>query len=98
MAGLCTLNSAHSRRIEPTMCSLLRLTPLSNVRALIVAGEADTVVSPLISHILHAALPSVDKRLLLLPDGTHDLFAQRVHLRQQVAHFICEGLQPLPGS
>lgn len=83
--GLCTLNGAID-------CSDSRmkdaLSPLSSVKALLICGEADAVVPPRATDGLFEALESKAKHKLSLPGGTHDLFAHKALLIEELVEFI----------
>lgn len=94
ISGICTLNtSAPGRLLTGTSETLMEgLRSLSTSRALTIAGDADTIVRPDVSLLLHLALASADKEHLLLPGATHDLYQQKEMLVQKVCRFVTDGL------
>lgn len=85
MAGLCTLNGALA--VEPDE-DAERFSVLRESRALLVAGDADEVVEPSATEGLYGAMPMASKRHLVLPGGTHDLFAHKSQLLTELADFV----------
>ncbi|OLQ01005.1 hypothetical protein AK812_SmicGene16267 [Symbiodinium microadriaticum] len=86
--GFCTLNAAADlKRWEASEELQRALTPL---KALLVSGDADEVVSPACTHELNEALHCANKRHLDLPGGTHDLFQYKDFLVDTVSQFIIE--------
>lgn len=90
LAGLCTLNGAMS--VEPDDESD-RFDALRETRALFVAGDADDVVDPDATEGLHNAMPMETKKHLVLPGGTHDLFAHKEQLLAELTSFVAETVQ-----
>lgn len=86
MGGLCTLNGAFASGQEEREAT----GSLCGMRALLVVGTGDEVVPPESSHVVMEALPMQDKRLLELEGGTHDLFAYKEQLVDEVTRFIVE--------
>lgn len=86
VSGLCTFNTEFHKEMcgEP-------LSKLRGSRALLVCGDADGIVPQCATHSLHEALPMEDKRLMVLPGGTHDLFAHREELVEELVHFVTTG-------
>eukprot|EP00401_Gymnodinium_catenatum_P078463 CAMPEP_0117513100 /NCGR_PEP_ID=MMETSP0784-20121206/29375_1 /TAXON_ID=39447 /ORGANISM="" /LENGTH=322 /DNA_ID=CAMNT_0005308845 /DNA_START=37 /DNA_END=1005 /DNA_ORIENTATION=- len=85
--GLCTLNGAvdverHKSYAENPFA------PLSDSRALLVCGDADSVVPPESTAHLYEALPMRDKRHLVLEGATHDLFTHKEQLVEELTTFI----------
>mmetsp|Transcript_10500 Transcript_10500/g.29181 ORF Transcript_10500/g.29181 Transcript_10500/m.29181 type:complete len:314 (-) Transcript_10500:123-1064(-) len=89
VAGVCTLNGAldvtQVQGNDP-------FGSLISSRALLVCGDADQVVPPETTSQLFEALPMSNKRHLILPGGTHDLFTYKEQLVKELTSFILEGL------
>lgn len=91
VSGVCTLNGALDVRqvlgqgSEP-------FSSLSKCRALLISGDADQVVPPEATAQLFEALPTPAKRHLVMPGGTHDLFAHKAQLIDELTGFLLEGL------
>lgn len=90
LAGLCTLNGAMN--VEPDDESD-RFDTLRETRALFVAGDADDVVDPEATEGLHNAMPMETKKHLVLPGGTHDLFAHKEQLLAELTSFVAATVQ-----
>lgn len=91
IAGLCTLNGA----VSPGSLSQGCLDDLKHMKALIVSGDADEVVRPEASRLLHEVLSetcSAGVRHLSLPGGTHDLFQYKDWLVGELTNFTCQCL------
>jgi len=87
MAGIITLNAAvDTRDFEEAH----GLENLSSCRALLVSGDADQVVPPDSTAALHEALPTPHKRHLHLEGGTHDLYAHKEQLVEELVQFISD--------
>jgi len=86
MAGIVTLNGAvHVEDFEDA-----HLQSLSSCRALLVSGDADQVVPPESTASLFEALPMPRKRHLCLEGGTHDLYAHKEQLVEELVQFISD--------
>jgi len=89
VAGVCTLNGAMDIRQVPGSDPF---ASLAASRALLVCGDADEVVPPEATGQLYEALPMRDKRHMVLPGGTHDLFAHKARLVAELTAFVAHGL------
>jgi pimeloyl-ACP methyl ester carboxylesterase len=85
VAGLCTLNGAITLEGEKKP-----FESLHESRALVICGDADEVVPPESSAQLFEALPMKEKRHLVLPGGSHDLFSFKEQLIEELTHFVLE--------
>jgi pimeloyl-ACP methyl ester carboxylesterase len=90
--SICTINGAVSKTTAQILKNAAELVPsLRRIRSLIVNGDADNVVSPRLSKGVLGALPSSDKRSLVLQGGSHDLFEFKDQLVGELFDFICIG-------
>lgn len=84
-AGICTLNGAMSADAGDDGD---RFDALRETRGLFVAGDADEVVTPSATESLYEAMPMETKKHLVLPGGTHDLFAHKAQLLAELTSFV----------
>jgi pimeloyl-ACP methyl ester carboxylesterase len=88
IVGICTLNGA----ITMDGIEKNQFDDLHDSRALVICGDADDVVPPVSSFHFFEALPMKDKRQLILPGGSHDLFAYKEQLIEEISNFIIDGV------
>lgn len=87
--GVCTLNAALDlRQLRAASGGEQPFQALASSRLLLVSGDADQVVAPEATTKLYEALPAKEKRHLSLPGGTHDLYAYKAQLVQELTNFI----------
>lgn len=89
VAGLCTLNGAITLEGEKKP-----FEHLHESRALVICGDADDVVPPISTAQLFEALPMQDKRHLVLPGGSHDLFTFKEQLIEELTQFVLDDIGP----
>jgi len=94
VTGVCTLNGALDvRQVQGEV-----FAALGNTRALLICGDDDQVVPPETTLRLFEVLPSPNKRHLVLPGGSHDLFTFKEQLVSELTSFILEGSGPKTGA
>lgn len=91
VGAVCTLNAALDvrnvrRRDEEPFATLV------NSRALMICGSGDLVVPPGATESLYEAFPSKQKRKLVCPDGTHDLFTFKEQLVDEISQLVRDTL------
>mmetsp|Transcript_73287 Transcript_73287/g.158969 ORF Transcript_73287/g.158969 Transcript_73287/m.158969 type:complete len:317 (-) Transcript_73287:99-1049(-) len=91
LGGICTLNCAIDvQRHQQAAPEAKLFSALGKSCGFFICGDADEVVPPEATEQLHEVMPMQRKRLLVLQDGTHDLFAHKAQLLEEIAAFITE--------
>lgn len=86
--GVCTINGA----LDVSQLQDDPFASLGESHALLVSGDADQVVAPRATAELFEVMPMREKRHLVMPGGTHDLFGHKAQLVQELEGFILQAL------
>lgn len=92
VGAVCTLNAALDVRNVRRRDEEAPFATLVHSRALMICGSGDLVVPPHATASLYEAFPSKQKRKLVCPDGTHDLFTFKEQLVHDISQLVRDTL------